>query len=545
MRGIFVASVFVVGLPLGVLAGPGVGRAAEPDKVAAYESFLQRGGIATGDSDLLRLIERHTPKKVDEKELATLIGQLDAAEFKDREKASQALLAYGPAAQKALQGAAKSNNVEISRRASDCLEQIAREKPYVDAAIRVFVHRQPVEGLRALLQLKDQTVRILALNALDSAEAVPLLLETLDDPDNVISYRSHLAIGGVIRPDQFPLVLAAAKDKRPRVRSLALLIFRKFPAESKTVMPLILNALHDESAVVRRAAASVLVHFGSKKETVPAPLEALNDPDVRESLTISNTVNLTAALFDYGAVQLGTPMVTGNIQDNGGRIFVRQYGLFNIVTDGSITQAPGNSADSSVVNQGTFEKTAGGGISTIDCYFENDGTMLLGSGTVSLTNSTTLQQYSATTTLNGGNLACANAWLILGGWLGGVGQIRDNVNNGDPTGQKNGAGTVHPGLSGSAGTLNIIGNYYESSAGILAIDATGVPGGPGLLNVQGNVTFDNNSGVDITRDPLFTPTLGSNFTYLQWTGTLTGAPGTLSRTTTGFPAARITCTSRR
>jgi HEAT repeat protein len=284
MSATFVTCVFAVGL---LFEGPHPGPTRigpAPPGPKTDEEYLQRGGIATGDADLLRLIERHAVKEVDEKEVARLLRQLDAADFKDREKASEALLALGPSARKALDAASKSENPEVARRVANCLDQLRREAPYVDGAVRVFMGRRQLDGLRALWRVKDPSIRNKALVALDEGKAdpaqlVPLLLEGLDDPDEAVGTHSQNAIWVTIQPQQFPLVLAAAKDKRPRMRSRAFFLFGKFRTEGKTLAPLLLDALTDENVFVRRSAARALSFFGSEKEVLPALLKAMEDPD--------------------------------------------------------------------------------------------------------------------------------------------------------------------------------------------------------------------------------------------------------------------------
>jgi HEAT repeat protein len=113
----------------------------------------------------------------------------------------------------------------------------------------------------------------------DPAQLVPLLLEALDDPEDGVGSKSQNALWMTIQPGQFPLVLGAAKDKRPRVRSRSFLLFGKFRTEAKTAVPVLVDALQDEDAPVRRAAAQALSYFGSEKETLAALLKAMDDPD--------------------------------------------------------------------------------------------------------------------------------------------------------------------------------------------------------------------------------------------------------------------------
>jgi hypothetical protein len=249
----------------------------------------------------------------------------------------------------------------------------------------------------------------------------------------------------------------------------------------------------------------------------------------------TNPVVLGGYLRDYGTVNLSG----AGIAENGGKISTGTYGVFNILSDASLTQQTGGAAPGAIDNQGTFEKTGGGGTSTVVNPFLNDGTSLGGnllanSGTLAFTNADTSQNgYSSQTTLNGGSLTVPN-YLLLGGWLGGVGTINGNVNNGDPTGQQQGAGVVHPGLANAAGTLNIVGNYFQSAAGTLAVNSTLIGPGPGVLNVQGNATLGGTFAE--TRDPNFTPPLNAQLPFLKVTGTVNGDFATKQYTNNSWSA---------
>jgi hypothetical protein len=121
----------------------------------------------------------------------------------------------------------------------------------------------------------------------------------------------------------------------------------------------------------------------------------------------TNPVVLGGALYDFGTVYL-----TGaGIAEDGGTVGTNPWGVFNITSDASLTQQAGGAAPGKIDNQGTFEKTGGGGTSTIANPFYNDGSsegsgiLLAGSGTLSLTNATTYQDgfnVQGNVTLNGG-----------------------------------------------------------------------------------------------------------------------------------------------
>jgi hypothetical protein len=289
MRAAIVGALFTLTALAGRATAQNPGGAPGADQIQRDEEALKAAGRSLAVPDLMALIERQNGKAIDPKRLAELIRALGSADFKEREKATKAILACGATAVPALRAALKSEDAEIVRRAGECLRQIEVEKPLVLAAVRVAVWRQPIEGLRKALRSKDAEVRCAGVDALDSlgtkaADAVPLLLDALDDPDRRTVQHIQATTAGIIRRDQLPLLLAAAKDKRPAVRAgaIGLFAYERIAAEGKAAYPLILEALHDKDRLVRQNAAWSLWRFGSEKETVPALLAALQDQAVRQ-----------------------------------------------------------------------------------------------------------------------------------------------------------------------------------------------------------------------------------------------------------------------
>ncbi len=177
-------------------------------------------------------------------------------------------------------------------------------------------------------------------------------------------------------------------------------------------------------------------------------------------------------------------------------------------------------------NYKVFQKSGGGGTSTVTGNLSNQAFFYLLSGTVSLVGNDLEQSNPnssrfAQTELNGGALQVSSPYLVLGGWLDGVGTITGEVDNGDPTGQRAGAGYVHPGLlnagnlPGSGGLLNITGDYDQTPSGVLWIDVHGPSSGMGRLNVQGVAYLQGEAHV--VRDPAYKPGMGEgNLSFLTY-----------------------------
>jgi hypothetical protein len=120
---------------------------------------------------------------------------------------------------------------------------------------------------------------------------------------------------------------------------------------------------------------------------------------------------------------------------------------------------------------------------------------------------------------NGGSVTAPFGVSVSGvGALGGNGSINTNnlVNS----------GTVHPGPATTPGlaasTLNIGGNYIQTSTGKLNFDLD--TGDHGRLIVNGDVTLNGEINVDWFYNlPFWTPTVGQSFTLMSWSGTRSGS----------------------
>jgi len=106
----------------------------------------------------------------------------------------------------------------------------------------------------------------------------------------------------------------------------------------------------------------------------------------------------------------------------------------------------------------------------------------------------------------------SDTFVRPGGSLVGTGKIHGNLRNG---------GTVAPGeLPGTPGMLNISGNYGQSAGRLLIEIATASLGDYSVLNVIGTAHLGG------TLDPVllngFTPTVGEEFTFLNYGSSLGG-----------------------
>jgi pectinesterase len=106
--------------------------------------------------------------------------------------------------------------------------------------------------------------------------------------------------------------------------------------------------------------------------------------------------------------------------------------------------------------------------------------------------------------ISGGTLAIQNGGVTLGY---------------DPTsGSSYGIGTLQV-LGGAAGTINVTGNYSQSSKSVL--DEHAQSNGMSTIAITGNVSFASGATIKLTADPAATP---GTYTLMTWTGTRTGTP---------------------
>ena len=151
--------------------------------------------------------------------------------------------------------------------------------------------------------------------------------------------------------------------------------------------------------------------------------------------------------------------------------------------------------------------------------FGNAGTVTIGSGSTLAAASYT--QSAGTTTLNGGALTASTTAAINGGTLSGTGTITGNVTN---------AGQVLPGGAGTAGVLNIVGNYSQTSAGALTLDIGGSTSGSqyDLLAISGAATLAGT--LNVNRLNSYTPSPSTAFlplTFASKTGDFSTTSGLL------------------
>lgn len=238
---------------LGVPAG-----AAEPDTVQADERTLKETGLGT-DLEALRVFFRQrTLREADAGKVPALVRQLGDNLFDKREQAQSELIAFGPAARGLLQKALSNPDLEIARRAEQCLKQIgiASSPAVTAAAIRLLAHRKAAEAAEILLAFAPSA------------------------GDDFVTDEVRAALTAVVQrePSSEKLLVEALEDKQPARRVVAAEALLRAGVDPKR--PSLRKLLQDSDLVVRLRLALALVE-AKDKDALPA-LIALLDKVPRE-----------------------------------------------------------------------------------------------------------------------------------------------------------------------------------------------------------------------------------------------------------------------
>jgi HEAT repeat protein len=211
------------------------------------------------------------PPAADAKRIEQLVKQLGSKSFAERERAMKEVIAVGAAALPRLQSATKDRDLEIARRAKQCIEEI---KINEKVAAIVAELKSPKPKTRAAAADKLTEMGPLA------KPAVPALIQALDDPDKNVRFRVLVTLGHIgpaaaaAVPRMTQLLNDRGADRDVRWAAATYLSYIGSPAES--AVPELLRLLEDRDCGLRGGAALALIVLGHRhKGVVPALLRAL------------------------------------------------------------------------------------------------------------------------------------------------------------------------------------------------------------------------------------------------------------------------------
>jgi hypothetical protein len=167
----------------------------ELDPAAGDERTLKAAKVHTDGPGLLEFLRMQTPDPARVDKVKALVRKLGDDKFEVREKAAADLVALGEVAVPFLREATKDQELEVARRAQDCLDKIGERKSesVQGAVVRLLALRKPAGTAEALLNLlphaDEATAREIrsALYALAQRDGKPdpVLEKALEDKDPV------------------------------------------------------------------------------------------------------------------------------------------------------------------------------------------------------------------------------------------------------------------------------------------------------------------------------------------------------------------------
>jgi HEAT repeat protein/outer membrane protein assembly factor BamB len=209
-------------LALGLLL-TGVAWAADAipnDQLAIDEHRLQEAKVGSDGPALLEFFRKRTANDARLFDIQGLIHRLGDDSYDVRQKASADLAALGPVALPLLREALKDRDIEVSRRAEECIRLIEQEynATVVPAAVRMLAVRKPAGAVEVLLgyapfadddTVADEVRTALAALAVHDGKPDPVLVAALTDKG-----AARRGAAGVA------LLKAGVAEQRPAVRKL-------------------------------------------------------------------------------------------------------------------------------------------------------------------------------------------------------------------------------------------------------------------------------------------------------------------------------------
>src|SRR5262249_29187637 len=145
---------FILAFVFVSLALTAYSRADGADPLEADLQVLKKAGIASDSESLLNFFRRRTLTGPDRIRIENLIRDLGSNEFTIRERASEKLSAEGARAAPLLKHALTAQDLEIRRRAENCLKNIGTQDVaanVVSSSARVLGSRRPSGAAEVLL----------------------------------------------------------------------------------------------------------------------------------------------------------------------------------------------------------------------------------------------------------------------------------------------------------------------------------------------------------------------------------------------------------
>jgi HEAT repeat protein len=263
------------------LAAPTRGAdSTRPDPLAADEQRLQEARVGTDGPALLEFFRKRTATDARLFDIEGLIRRLGDDSYEVRQKASADLAALGPVALPLLRQALKDRDVEVVRRAEECIRLIEQEynATVVPAAVRVLAARKPPGAVEVLLgyapfadddTVADEVRNALAALAVHDGKPDPGLVAALADkaPARRAAAGVALARAGVAEQRAGVRTLLEDPDASVRLRVALALVAKR----DKEAVPVLIALLGQLPAGQRWPAEEVLYRLAEDQApAVPA-----------------------------------------------------------------------------------------------------------------------------------------------------------------------------------------------------------------------------------------------------------------------------------
>jgi hypothetical protein len=170
-----------------------VTQAVAAERVAADEAVLKAAAVKSDNESLLAFFKRRTLLDSEREAIRKLVRQLGSESYRQREQAMAELISRGPAVSEMVREAARDKDLEISRRAEQCLARVQEKDVAIDvlpAAVRLLAGRRPPGTVETMLayapfadndSVAEETRSLLTQLAVPGGRPHPTLTAGLED----------------------------------------------------------------------------------------------------------------------------------------------------------------------------------------------------------------------------------------------------------------------------------------------------------------------------------------------------------------------------
>jgi HEAT repeat protein len=257
------------------------------DQVTRDGELLREARVKTDDDGLIEFLDKQCVSDTDVQSMARLISELGSSNFQKRDHAAGKLVAIGASAVAPLQKATTDSDLEISRRAKRCLQELGRRlRPELSlAVVRLLARREPANAIQTLIRylpfapdedVTEEIVYALDRLAFEDDRLHPALLRTLNDTFAPRRAAAACIVARRGNVDQRNRARVLLDDTEPvvRLRTAQGLL----GAKDKTAVPALV-ALLNEPAVSISWQAEELLHWAAGDAAPDVAVGAATEPE--------------------------------------------------------------------------------------------------------------------------------------------------------------------------------------------------------------------------------------------------------------------------